>query len=29
MESLVILIIYVLAVAIYNICEKINNRKNW
>jgi hypothetical protein len=29
MEGLVLFIVYVLVVAIYKICEKINNRKNW
>ena len=29
MEGLVLVIAYLIAVAIYNIYEKVKNRKNW
>ena len=29
MEGLVLFIVYLIAVAVYNIYEKIKNRENW
>jgi len=29
MEGLVLFIVYLVAVAVYNIYEKVKNRKNW